>query len=482
MKVGQEAPVTVREGIRYLRRRTVWRAVRSFLKWVGQAIGWSYVAYVAFFFVAFVISGLDEIPRLREPYPIGVIPPPTGLGVSLFILIRIVFSRRPPVTLNRKDLYRLALAPVPPLECLRWPLARNRLGYGTFGLIIGLIWSVLTVRLFGVATPWAGPALMLFAISFFNLSWLNYSERQRGSWSAGIVINLLAVSLSMLTFLDTGMGLLAAVYSGSPLSLLPPLLLFLLSTRAVRSDLRGQFPPLFASQCFILGEIRSLVLASYLTGSIVDLDRMRSIYAQLRGKTVARKPGRSIPPFPAKWGRWAPYAWRSTLLLYRRSIWGQLGLLALIMMVSFTGIGRSAGPIGWISEVLLTGFLISRLIGPGLPRGTLPTQPLWRTVGRVLPGSLVASYGIAAFLILPVIIGPMTIGTMIHVVTLPLLGLLLLEKISFWTGMSHTKMEVLFGASFLAMIPTLILGSAFPGLVVGIVNIALCSLVLYVTV
>ena len=106
--------------VAYLRRRTVWRAMHTYRVWVGKAVGWWSVLYLIFWLVIFALSGAEAIQRRDQPFSHAV-PTYAALLVAALFLLRAFSGRTPPVVLDRRDLFRLGLAPVVPWQLAHWP-------------------------------------------------------------------------------------------------------------------------------------------------------------------------------------------------------------------------------------------------------------------------------------------------------------------------------------------------------------------------
>jgi hypothetical protein len=143
-----------------LRRRTITRAFHFYLVWVRRAIGLTTLAYLIAWFVILLITGLQTLAPLAEQRSL---PSPVVFNgvLVLVLMVPLVRSRVPPITLNRRDLYRLGLAPVTPRLSLRWPFLTKWTLRATLSVVAGLAWWVVARTWFDQETPWAAVTLGL---------------------------------------------------------------------------------------------------------------------------------------------------------------------------------------------------------------------------------------------------------------------------------------------------------------------------------
>src|SRR5690606_33180979 len=158
-----------------LRRLTLLRAGRAYARWVGRAVGWWTVAYLVFWLVVFVVSGVQlAVVPAAEPLPPSVAAAASA-GLSVWLAATLLRRRVPPVHLDRRDLIRLALAPVPPHAVLAYRRGLGRLGAALGGAAVGAVWSLLAVSYLHVAAPWAALGVAALAVARLDARWLLYA-------------------------------------------------------------------------------------------------------------------------------------------------------------------------------------------------------------------------------------------------------------------------------------------------------------------
>ncbi|HET8986533.1 MAG TPA: hypothetical protein VFN03_12315, partial [Trueperaceae bacterium] len=160
--------------IAYLRRRTVWRSLHSYRVWVGRAIGWWSILYLIFWLVVFALSGAEMVTTLAQPFPRAV-PLVAMLVVAVLFLALLASGRAPSVVLDRRDLFRVALAPTKPLDVIRYRMNLRRSLVIVGAAAVGGLWSFIAPHYFHVSAPWAAPAAALVALAYFEIGWLRYA-------------------------------------------------------------------------------------------------------------------------------------------------------------------------------------------------------------------------------------------------------------------------------------------------------------------
>jgi len=534
--VSTDTPALSTPAVRYLRDRTVRRALHAYRAWVGRAIGWWSVLYLLFWIVVFLIAGLETV------VPRTVALPPTftyALSVlaAVAFLSRLATGHAPPVVLDRRDLYRLGLAPVSPRHALRFRFTVRRVLVAVAGAVVGATWSILAPAAFHLAAPWAAPALALVALAGLDVTWLRYAGFRRKDGSGGAARRA-ALALVAAFALMSALGVaahagawpaplwwldpLAALRVASPVSLVVPALFALAGFAATRRSLVAEFPPRFAAQSLVLTQLQAMRtfqmvagLAGMGSASETDVTARERLLAALHDRPGATKPRRSLRPPPATAPVWRAIAWRSWQALYRRprvaqarvallaisaatAAWGAARVLAGVTRdgssaatsaataataaamdgaVLPAGMGGSfLGAIG----VLLASYLVARagaaLLGPSLPRSTLPVEPAERTRGRLTPAvavllvamapaylvlagadalvgggfdaSLVGAFGSAPGAALLVV---MAVGAML------LTCLAGLEKYASWSGASANRWEPQVVAALVTALPMFVL-------------------------
>lgn len=454
-------------GVSYLRRLTLTRSTRSYVEWIGRSVGWWTIMYLLFWLGAFAVAGVQLLGVLTEPLPIPVLGVSVTIATVAFALIT-YRAKVPPVILARRDLYRLALSPAAPFMSLRWSFQFRWGSLGVLGVLLGSVWAVVSPYWFHQQAYLAGPALALILISYVNVLWLRYTTRDnpgadlRNVWAAPAAAALALVGLVVPDF-----GLTAAFSSSSPFVLLSPLLLAALSALLVHRSLLRTFPARFPPQCFVLAELQAMRTMNLLSAMMgmgsgnEDAAYRARLLATLHDRPGATRPTRSLrlprPGMPV----WRALAWRTWLMLYRRPFGPQLRTaFFLLLSAASLLLAPAVGPFGLFIGALLTGNLASQLLGAGAYTPVLPLDPVARTRGRAAPGALL--------LLLTVILvglGLTSFGVQLPADSLPfavslaLLVLLLLEKLSAWTRTSHLRLETWGMAALLASSPALLLGA-----------------------
>lgn len=468
--------------VTYLRRRTVGRAFRAYREWVGRAVGWWTILYLIAWLVVFIVAGLEALKPLAQP----LATPDTFLRAAFGLVFAslVLAGRAPPVILDRRDLYRLGLAPVSPWSALRWRYTLKACGVAALGAALGLLWTAIAPALFGVSTPFAAPALALVLVARFGGAWLVYAREAAGP--RGWVLAVLGVAVAVAPY-----GLVDAFTSGSPLVLVAPLTLATLSVVWARTSLATEWPPRFAAQSLVLTQLQAMRLLQLMAGvagfirqAAADGGERRRLLAALHDRPGATRPSRSLPlPDPAS-PVWRALAWRTATHLWRLPWWRQVVALALVLVAGTAvvavggggaagaagaaGSGSAAGLFGSALAVLvaalLTSFVSSGLLGPEFAIGVTPVDPYARTNGRVAPA--------AGLLLLGSLPAALYLGVgasgLLAALTLVLLVLLTLEKYSSWSGSGAARWEAQVVAALLAALPALVLAAlGVPGWTLG---------------
>jgi hypothetical protein len=493
-----------------LRRRTVRRSLHGYLGWVGRAVGWWTIAYLLFWVVVFAIAGAETLVRLDDPLPAAV-PFGMALAVALAFLVLFVGGGTPPVIVDRRDLYRLGLAPTVPHEVMRLRLTTRRALRLVLGAVVGGAWSWIAPPLFHLSAPWAAPALALVAMAHGDLAWLRYAGARRDdpdgrrARSAATLLGAAAVALTAggawLAFEGHplgGVGLLAAFTSAHPGVAIAPALLALLAARAVRASLAVSWPPRFAAQSLVLTQLQAMRTLQWLAGVAgmvsareADAGERARLLAALHDRPGATRPRRSWRPPAADRPVWRALAWRSASALLRRPPAAQ-AMLALSCLLALgavwasapTLVGAATGPAGAAAPtlgaaflgavgVLAAAWLVARagaaLLGPGLPAAVLPIEPLERTRGRLTPALWVmAGVAVPALALLSAAapslglgtapLGHDPVGAVVAAGALVLGVLLALEKYATWSGAAPGGWEATLVAALIAALPALLLG------------------------
>lgn len=496
-----------RRAVAALRRRTLGRATRGYVTWVGRAVGWWTIVYLVFWLAVFAVSAVQSLPPLDPPLPAVVPSALAGLAALAFTALGAV-GRTPSVTLDRRDLYRLALAPLEPYAVLRGRLrARRALAAATGGLV-GLAWTLVAPAWAATAAPWAAPALALAAVAWTDLAWLRYAgfrrpdavgtTARRATLATGAAVAAAAVAGALLgVTVDpawTALGPAGGVATEHPLALVAPALLALVTHRAVRRSLANAWPPRFAPQSLVLTQLQAMRTfrliagaAGLPTGREADAIERDRLLATLHDRPDAVRPRRSLRPPPADAPRWRAIAWRAASAWVRRHGWRRAVSLATTLgaaaaawaVADATAVsGPVATETGFVAAgdglglgVLLAGAVLGTAwfaaaawgpwLGPSLPAATLPVEPAARTGGRVAPGGamLALSLGLTAGVGALVGIVPTVAAAVSAAVLLATVGVVL-EKYGTWSGVGPRAWEAQLVAALAAAAPAM-LAAAF---------------------
>jgi hypothetical protein len=438
-----------------LRRRTLGRATRGYLVWIGRAVGWWTIVYLAFWAVVFAIAGAETLVRLDEPLSAAV-PLVAAWGVAVAFAAHVLAGRAPPVVLDRRDLYRLALAPTEPYAVLRWRLTVRRALAVAFGAVVGAVWSLLAPPLFHVQAPWAAPALALVALAYVDVAWLRYAGFRR----------------------DDADGRSASLASS--------------------------WPPRFAAQSLVLTQLQAMRtlrllagVAGMVSGREADAAERERLLATLHDRPGATRPRRSLRPPALDRRPWRAIAWRAASALVRRRALAQLQVVAwsvaavaagwaaapaLIVdglpAAGAPGVVQPAGVVDPLGAAVVAAlgvlggaWLLARagaaLLGPDLPRGTVPVDAAERTRGRLaVPVVVLTVAAVPAYALASALRGWVGLGaagqdpllTAMALAALLLTVLITLEKYATWTGVAAGAWEATLVAALVATLPSLLLG------------------------
>ncbi len=507
------AASTAARAVADLRRRTLGRAGRGYLVWVGRAVGWWTIGYLVFWFVVFGISAVESLPTLDPPVPAAVPLALAGLASLAFAALAAT-GRAPPIALDRRDLYRLGLAPAPPYAVLRWRLRARRVAAAVVGAVVGGIWSVLAPALAATSAPWAAPALALGAVAWVDVGWLRYVGYRRrdedGAAARRAASALIAIAVAggvagagLAVVLGAGwaaLGPAGALASASPLTLALPALLALAAHVSVRRSLAHAWPPRFAPQSLVLSQLQAMRTFQLIAraaglpmrGEADAFERDR-LLAALFDRPDAVRPRRSLRPPPAEAKQWRALAWRAASAWVRRRTWPRLASLATTLGAAAAGLGVGGYAAGrWPSAVPQTGFVApgdafgqgvliaagvfgaaywaarawGPWLGPSLPTGTLPVDASTRTTGRLTVGGAALAVGIAFAALVGVLAGlePTAAAAFGAAILIATVGVVL-EKYGSWSGVGASGWEAQLVAALVAAAPTM-LAAAFgvPGL------------------
>jgi hypothetical protein len=510
--VGADATAATR-AVADLRRRTLGRAARGYLVWVGRAVGWWTIAYLVFWFVVFGFAAVESLPTLDPPLPAAVPPVLAGLASLAFAALA-VSGRAPPIALDRRDLYRLGLSAAPPYAVLRWRLRARRVAAAAVGAVAGGVWSLLAPALAATSAPWAGPALALAAVAWADVAWLRYAGHRRrdddGRAARRISASLLGLAVlggatgaGLGVVVDPGwaaLGPAGALATASPFALAVPALLALAAHAAVRRSLARAWPPRFAPQSLVLTQLQAMRTFQMIAraaglpmrGEADAFERDR-LLAALHDRPDAVRPRRSLRPPPVGAPVWRALAWRAASAWVRRRAWPRSVSVATTLAAataalaaggSVAGLGPSAAPqTGFVApgDAFGQGVLVAAgvfgaawfaarawgaWLGPSLPAGTLPVDAGTRTAGRVAVGGAALGVGIALAFGLGALAGlaPTAAAAVAAAILLATVGVVL-EKYGSWSGVGAGGWEAQLVAALVAAAPTM-LAAAFgvPGL------------------
>ena len=343
--------------------------------WVGRAIGWWSILYLIFWLVVFALSGAEMVTTLAQPLPLAV-PYAAAVLVALLFLALLTGGRAPPVVLDRRDLFRVALAPTTPLNVMRYRMNLRRSLVIAAAAAAGGLWSFIAPHYFHVGAPWAAPAAALVALTHFEIGWLRYvgfragdassrAARSAAAWLVAAFVVTTAVAVlaglgttggSPATF-DFARGLpnalalggpLAALTQSSPLVLLVPFLLAFGAHLAVRRSLVGEFPQRFAAQSLVLTQLQAMRtfqllagIAGVRGGQEADAGHRARLLAALHDRPGATRPARSLKPPRLDQPAWRAIAWRTANELYRRPRFAQLRSALLTVSAAMALLGAA---------------------------------------------------------------------------------------------------------------------------------------------
>lgn len=471
-------------GVAYLRRRTVGRAMRAYRDWVGRAVGWWTIVYLIAWLVVFVIAGLETLKPLAAPLA-G--PRPYLVGVFVASFVSVILARRaPPLILDRRDLFRLGLAPVPPWSALRWRFMLKAAGLCAVGVFVGLVWTALAPALFWQATPFAAPVIGLVLVARFCAAWLVYAYRAVGlrAWH----VALLGSVLSAVPY-----GFADALLGASPVVLIAPIVVVALGVASVRSSLAEEWPPRFASQSLVLTQLQAMRLMQLMAGmagfirqAAADGGERRRLLAALYDTPGATRPSRSLPLPAVEAPVWRAFAWRALTHFWRAPWWRQVTTLCLALLAgglaAMVGAGGGAstlgaaqpsagalgslfgGPLAVFAAAILVARAGTALLGPEFAVGVMPVDPYSRTLGRVAPAAAAIVFALLAASIL---LGDAA-GGLFSGMALVLTVLLVVEKYGSWSGAGAARWEAQLVAALLAALPAFVLAAfGVPGWTFG---------------
>lgn len=507
--------------LRFLRSRTIKRSVRSYLEWVGRAVGWWTLAYLAFWGVVYFIAGIETLSRLDQPLPVAVVRWAALAGAALFLALGLS-GRAPPVSLDRRDLYRLALGPTTEASDLRLRLNTRRALLAAGGAAAGGVWSLIAPYYFHLVAPWAAPALALLALAYGEAAWSRYARREgpagepagaatAGAWDAVALVVAGSVTCALSAATAPALsrfGALRALSSNDVTALLVPLALAAGGLLVTQRTLTVGWPRRFLAQSLVLTQLQAMRTFQLIAGMAGvprarggDAGERQRLLAALHDRPGAVRPSRSLRPPPADASQRRAFAWRTASALLRRPRFAQARLVvgaltaaAAVLMASAqvarlttqaaAPVADAAGGVGNGFAVGLTVLLSAAwlavvagaALGPAMPRSSLPVNALARTQGRLLPfaallvGASIVVLGLAAAAG-PLLGAPGVLAVLVPagvpVAQLVLAAIatcscccLALEKYSSWTQSAPGSWECVLIASLLTAMPAM-LAAAF---------------------
>ncbi len=497
--------MTASAAVAFLRRRTLLRSARAYAVWVGRAVGWWTVAYLVFWLAVFVASGVQLVlvPAAR-PLPAEVAAFASA-GLALWLALPLTV-RVPPVHLDRRDLVRLALAPVAPRAVLGYRLWLRRGAAALGGAAVGAAWSLLAASYLHLSAPWAALTVAALAVARVDLAWLRYAggsappapaSRAGGLLTLAAALSAAWPAASALAGVgpDWRLAVTCGLALGGPAVAVAPLALAVASWLATRRSLAEAWPARFAPQSLVLsqlGGLRALQLFSQaagldLGGGAQGAERER-LLAALHDRPGSLRPARSLRRPAAGAPTWLALAWRGASALYRRPArqWLRLALQALVSASTGLAAGSYlagtatagavgpagapgpaiAGVLGGAVAVLVAGFLtaqaVGALLGPAPPSRLAPLAPASRTWGRLVPALAVLALlaVLAEALLRAAPLAWPTVGgasSAAGFAALALTAALALEKYSSWTGVAPTRFEPQAVAAVVVALPALLL-------------------------
>ena len=490
-----------RRAIADLRRHTLGRATRGYVRWIGRAVGWWTIVYLAFWIVVFAVSAVQSLPPLDPPRPAAAPVALAGLAAVAFAALG-ALGRTPSVARDRRDLYRLALAPLEPYAVLRYRLRTRRALAAGAGALAGLAWTLVAPAWTGSPAPWAAPGLALAAVAWTDLAWLRYagyrrpdaagaSARRAAHAAIAVTVTAAAAGTLLGVAVDPGwsaLGPAGVLATRHALALAVPALLALAAHRAVRRSLAAAWPPRFAPQSQVLTQLHAMRAFQMIAG-VAGLPTRREadaferdrLLAALHDRVDAVRPRRSLRPPPAGAPRWRAIAWRAASAWIRRPAWPRLVSVATTLAaaagalaVGATVAGRSAAAVptelGAAVDPLGQGIVLAAgvfgvawwaarawapWLGPTLPTGTLPIDARTRTGGRLAVGAAALGLSLVAAAAVGIVAGVAPTLTALGgaVVLLVTVGAVV-EKYGTWSGVGAGGWEAHVVAALVAAVPT----------------------------
>lgn len=503
----------------YLRSRTLKRSLRSYGEWIGRAVGWWTIAYLVFWGVVYVIAGVETLVRLEQPLPAAIVRWLALASAALFLALGVA-GRAPTVSLDRRDLYRLALGPSREASVLRLRLNTRRAVLAAGGALAGGVWSLVAPYYLHLAAPWAAPALALLAAAYGEAGWARYARREgpsgeraetqiAGAWDATalIVAGAVACALSASTVPALArLGALRALSSGNVTALLVPLALAAAALFVTRRTLALGWPRRFLAQSLVLTQLQAMRTFQLIAGMAGvprarggDAGERQRLLAALHDRPGAVRPSRSLRLPAASASQRQAFAWRTASALHRRPRFAQARLVigaltaavavlaasAQIAQLTAVAAAPAAGAQGGAGAanafavglaVLLSAAWLAVVagaaLGPAMPRSNLPVSALARTQGRLLPFAALLAFAFALVLSLAAAAVPLLGASgpldallpagapvsqlVLAVVATCLCCCLVLEKYSSWTQSAPGSWECVLIAALVTAMPTML--------------------------
>lgn len=427
-----------------LRFLTISRGLWRYKNWIARTIGWAVVVYLAVWATFYLVAGTQlalrdarviQIPQLTQLIPIIC-------GVAWLAVV--FLPRVPQVILTRRDIIRLALAPILPVQVLAWGFWQQRLAWAMIGFMFGVFWWLFAPKLFDFHAPLAPLCLAFGFASSVDWRWLRYARRKE-VWVFGAVLCLAVLGdVVGLTVFFSGL------YASSSLALILPIVLWLSGFILVRQ--KQGYPARYFYLSNLLSDLQTMQANAFLLQRPLDTDSQMRRLALLFPSNQAV---RSIPSPPVAWGIYGALAWRTALTLYRRSFWNWLRFIVWVALLGLFHHPIALGVLGLSTiQIWLWRATLPQLLGNSHdPK--LPIIGLTRTWGRVTPGIVIIFVlAILGYLVIP------TFGSIMIIIFLRgVSGLLLLEKFSVWLKLPPDSREASYAAATICFLPSFLSGN-----------------------
>jgi hypothetical protein len=435
-----------------LRQKTLTRAFLRYWDWFNRAIGWATIIWFACWFIFFLVSSLQILKPLPNPIEVFYVQIFLNSVILLTFCWNMVMVDLPPVMLNRRDLHRLLLAPIDTRWTLSWAFQSAMLVKFLFGILLGGFWWVAAFLFLGIHTPLALVAIPLYFLALLEWQWVAYSKNREVTKVfifLGLSIFLEFIGLPILTG-----SLLATQFLG----LVAPIMLFIYGIYTRLWTLKNGVPRQFPTQSLILSQIQAVSINPSLGIQTINSDTITRLRRLLQNKKSNCL--RSITA-PKQFRAFEGLAWRSALILFRRPIAQQFGLLITILFAFFSNSDIIESGFFGILKMYSLRYLTTQLILIDVPETQLPIGVQARTFGRIFPSVMIL---ICAFLPIQIIIGVVQPSLELPILislSRVVLTLIIHEKLTVWLRLSAHRIETGLGAACI----TVFIGFVFHALV-----------------